>query len=32
MTEGDDWETAVPSQIVDLIYDLNGIEKLQNLA
>ena len=32
MTEGDDWETAVPSQIVDLIHDLNGIEKLQNLA
>ena len=32
MTEGDDWETAVPSQIVDIIHDLNGIEKLQNLA
>ncbi len=32
MTEDDDWETAVPSQIVDLIHDLNGIEKLQNLA
>ena len=32
MTEGDDWETAVPPQIVDLIHDLNGIEKLQNLA
>ena len=32
MTEGDEWETAVPSQIVDIIHDLNGIEKLQNLA
>ena len=32
MTEGDEWETAVPLQIVDIIRDLNGIEKLQNLA
>ena len=32
MLEDDDWETAVPHQIVDLIHDLNGIEKLQNLA
>ena len=32
MTEGDEWETAVPPQIVDIIHDLNGIEKLQNLA
>ena len=32
MTEGDEWETAVPLQIVDIIHDLNGIEKLQNLA
>ena len=31
MTEGDEWETAVPHQIVDIIHDLNGIEKLQNL-
>mgnify|MGYP001191057068 CR=1 FL=1 len=28
MTEGDEWETAVPPQIVDYIHDLNGIEKL----
>ena len=32
MTEDDEWETAVPLQIVDIIRDLNGIEKLQNLA
>ena len=32
MMEGDEWETAVPLQIVDIIHDLNGIEKLQNLA
>ena len=32
MTEGDEWETAVPLQIVDIIRDLKGIEILQNLA
>jgi nicotinamide-nucleotide adenylyltransferase len=32
MMEGDEWETAVPPQIVDIIHDLNVIEKLQNLA
>jgi nicotinamide-nucleotide adenylyltransferase len=32
MTEGDEWETAVPPQIVNIIHDLNGIEKLQNLT
>ena len=32
MTEGDEWEKAVPHQIVNIIHDLNGIEKLQNLA
>ena len=32
MTEGDEWETAVPLQIVDIIHDLNGIERLHNLA
>ena len=32
MTEDDEWETAVPLQIVDIIRDLNGIEKLQTLA
>ena len=32
MTEDDEWETAVPLQIVDIIHDLNGIEKLRNLA
>ena len=32
MTKGDEWRTAVPPQIVDIIHDLNGIEKLQNLA
>ena len=32
MTEGNEWETAVPPQIADIIHDLNGIEKLQNLA
>ena len=32
MMEDDEWETAVPPQIVDIIHDLNVIEKLQNLA
>ena len=32
MMVGDEWETAVPPQIVDIIHDLNVIEKLQNLA
>ena len=32
MMEGDEWEKAVPHQIVNIIHDLNGIEKLQNLA
>ena len=32
MTEGDEWETTVPPQIVDYIHDSNGIEKLQELA
>ena len=32
MTEDDEWETAVPHQIVDIIHNLSGIEKLKNLA
>ena len=32
MMENGEWETAVPHQIVDIIHDLNGIEKLQNLG
>jgi len=32
MMVGDEWETAVPPQIVSIIHDLNVIEKLQNLA
>jgi len=32
MTEGDEWEEAIPPQIVDMIYHLNVIERLKNLA
>ena len=32
MTEGDEWEEAIPLQIVDMIYHLNVIERLKNLA
>ena len=32
MTEGDEWEEAIPPQIVDMIRDLNVIERLKNLA
>ena len=32
MTDGDEWETEFPLKIVDIIHDLNGMEKLQNLA
>jgi nicotinamide mononucleotide adenylyltransferase len=32
MTEGDEWEGAIPPQIVDMIYHLNVIERLKNLA
>ena len=32
MTEGDDWERAVPPQIVDKIHSLNGTERLKRLS
>ena len=32
MTEGDEWEVAIPPQIVSMIRDLNVIERLKNLA
>ena len=32
MTEGDEWEVAIPPQIVGMIRDLNIIERLKNLA
>jgi len=32
MTEGDEWEEAIPPQIVDMIHDQNVIERLKNLA
>ena len=32
MTEGDDWERAVPPQIVDKIHTLNGTERLKRLS
>ena len=32
MTEGDDWEQAVPPQIVDKIHTLNGTERLKRLS
>ena len=32
MTEGDEWEVAIPPQIVGMIRDLNVIERLKNLA
>jgi len=32
MTEGDEWEVAIPPQIVNMIRDLNVIERLKNLA
>ena len=32
MTEGDEWETAVPPQIVDIIHKLNGVVRLRKLA
>ena len=32
MTEGDEWEVAIPPQIVSMIHDLNVIERLKNLA
>ena len=32
MMEGDEWEVAIPPQIVDMIRDLNVIERLKNLA
>ena len=32
MMEGDEWEPAAPYQTVNIIHDLTGIEKLQNLA
>ena len=31
MMVGDEWETAVPPQIVDYIHDSNGIGKLHEL-
>ena len=32
MMEGDDWELAVPQQIVDKIHTLNGTERLKRLS
>ena len=32
MTEGDEWEVAIPPQIVSMFRDLNVIERLKNLA
>ena len=32
MTEGDEWEVAIPPQILDMIRNQNVIERLQNLA
>jgi nicotinamide-nucleotide adenylyltransferase len=30
--EGDDWGSAVPSQIVDIIHHIDGTERLKNLT
>ena len=32
MMEGDEWEVAVPPQIVDIIHELKGTERLKNLS
>jgi len=32
MKEGDDWESAVPSQIVEIIHNINGTERLKILS
>ena len=32
MKEGDEWESAVPEQIVDIIHRVGGTERLENLA
>ena len=32
MTEGGEWEEAIPPQIVDMIHNLNVIQRLKNLA
>ena len=32
MLEGDEWESAVPPQIVDMVHILNGTERLKNLS
>ena len=30
MKEGGDWESVIPNQVVNLIYDINGIDRLMN--
>ncbi len=32
MLEDDDWESAVPRQIVGIVHNLNGTERLKNLS
>ena len=32
MTEGGEWKEAIPPQIVDMIHNLNVIQRLKNLA
>ncbi len=32
MLEGDEWESAVPPQIVDIVHILNGTERLRNMS
>ena len=32
MLEGDEWESAVPPQVVDIVHILNGTERLRNMS